>query len=141
MDTSVYILDKLTKKRLDILAVVLLVRSRENLLPELLEIFGREAALKFLDIFGGCSFKVPAREELERAVRDTEIYLRLTQSKRPGDSWDEAVVKELMDRYDLTREHLFDTFQSVRAMFDPSLAVKRDGKQRQSGKGTSEASD
>lgn len=134
MDSSVYIMDRLTKKRLDILAVILLARSRETLLPELLEIFGREATLKFLDIFGDCEFKVPPREELERAVRDTEIYLRLTQSKRPGDAWDDAVVKELVDRYDLTREHLFDVYQGIRAIFDPTVAVRRDAKGKKSDK-------
>ena len=128
MDNSIYVMDRLTKKRLDILAVVMLVRSKETLLPELLEIFGREASLKFLDIFGGCTFKVPPREEVERMVRDTEIYLRLTQTKKLDSGWDDATVKELMDRYELTKEHLFDIFQGIRAMFDPALAVQRDVK-------------
>lgn len=73
--------------------------------PEIVEIFGAEAAVKFMDIFGGMTIKVPDRSILENAVRNTEIYLSLKRSNTPENA------RRLADEYGLSVDYVRDVYQ------------------------------
>ena len=88
--------------------MVLLHDSRETLLPELYDIFGKEVLIKFLDIFGGRTVKVPAREYLRRAARDVDIYIMLF--------YDEASVDTAARRYDLSQERVRKIFCKMQGL-------------------------
>lgn len=72
-----HVFDKLVAKNVHILQVVLSSMDEENLLPELYEIFGREALLKFLDIFGGVTIRVPKRDIVRSAVEKVKVWIVL----------------------------------------------------------------
>ena len=67
-------------EHVDLVKVVLFYYNDLSLLPELYDIFGGEALIKFLDIFGGTTIDVPPAETIERAIRDVSIYLRIKKS-------------------------------------------------------------
>lgn len=56
---------------------VLISACEETVIPEIFEVFGHEAGIKFLDIFGGSRLDVPGLDVLETCVRDIDIYMRL----------------------------------------------------------------
>lgn len=68
-------LDKTTKREVDLLYLTLVHSARFTCLPEIYECFGREATIRFLDIFGGMTVQVPSHEALAKSIRDVEIYL------------------------------------------------------------------
>lgn len=98
------IFDPSVVKHVDALQIALLRTGRESLLPELYEIFGKEATIKFLDIFAGTTITVPSRQVVENAIRDTFIYLTLKKSKSTGRPNSVDVVTDLADRYSIDRD-------------------------------------
>lgn len=58
----------------DALLEMLLVDYPNTHLPELYTIFGKEAFIKFLDIFAGTRISVPTRDEIEESSRNHAIY-------------------------------------------------------------------
>jgi len=70
------------KRYLDIVTVLLVDRADDTHLPELYDVFGREALSKFLELFAGMTIKVPTREEIEDSVRNVSIYLQLYRTTK-----------------------------------------------------------
>lgn len=97
------------EKYVDLWHIVLLRCARNTVLPDLLEVFGKEALIKFLDIFAGTTFRVPSREVLEHSVRDVDIYI---QVKRHGSD----AFRGLCQRYDLTEDQVKSAYYQVRDM-------------------------
>jgi hypothetical protein len=98
------IFDPSAAKHIDALQMALTRTGRDTLLPELYEIFGKEATIKFLDIFAGTTVKVPSKQVIENAIRDTFIYLTLKKAKRSYNIKPADVVNDLADRYSIERE-------------------------------------
>jgi hypothetical protein len=97
------IFDSRSSKHIDALQIALLRTGRDTLLPEIYEIFGKESTIKFLDIFAGITVKVPTKQVIENAIRDTFIYLTLKKAKRNGYPKSPDVVTDLADRYSIER--------------------------------------
>ena len=64
-------------KSLRVLMPVLIYELPETFIPEIVEAFGQEQALRFIDFFGGVSVEVPSRETLLRLIEDVDIYVSL----------------------------------------------------------------
>ena len=109
------IFDNSIGKHIDALQIAMIRAGRETLLPEIYEIFGKEATIKFLDIFAGTTVKVPTKKVLENAIRDTFIYLALQKSdKSNGKIKRRDVVDDLADRYSIEREKVNDIYLDMK---------------------------
>jgi Mor family transcriptional regulator len=85
--------DRRSPEYLDAFLVLLLFKSQETLLPELLECVGRESLFKFLEIFGGTTVQIPEKTLIERQMRDASIYVEIIKKKKP--------VREVAERHEL----------------------------------------
>jgi hypothetical protein len=104
---------------MDVFRVVLVQSVQYTLFPELLEIFGPEKVLKFMDIFGGMTIKVPDRSILERIVRDVDIYVTITGSPDVTEAVDLLSV-----RHQLPPEYVKEVYQRVKALCS-AVGLKR----------------
>lgn len=100
-------------KRVDVLYVLLVHSDRFSVLPELYEIFGREALLKFLDLFSGTTISVPSAEDLRSAIRDMTIYTRLVGATASSRS---SRVERLADEYGVSKQTVEKRFDKVKEM-------------------------
>ena len=98
-------------RAVDVLLLVLMRDSSETLMPELFEIFGKDALVKFLDIFGGRTIQVPDRAYLVRAARDVDIYLEWRKDGKAG-------VDRAARRHDISRERAGKIAKDVRGIAD-----------------------
>lgn len=87
----------------DYFYLALLAAADATPLPELYEIFGKDAAMKFLHVFAGTSFKVPSPELLKDCIRDAMIYAKL---REPSGRARDRLVEELGSEHDLDRATL-----------------------------------
>lgn len=113
------IFDNSATKHIDALQVALIRASRDSILPELYDIFGKERLLKFLDIFAGTTVKVPTKKVLEDAIRDTFIYLSLEKMKKSGKPKKimTDVVRDLADRYSMSMEDVWAVYRDMQGFF------------------------
>ncbi len=101
---------------------VLLVSSgRYTFLPELYDIFGREATINFLEIFSGCTLKVPSVQKLEKLARDVTVYTRIERA--PGNQ-KSAIVKALATDYELTEDRIRSLYAKTKVKLEDELGFK-----------------
>lgn len=106
----IFILDKGSGKYVDILEAVMRLVSPKSHIPEIYKVFGRDTSLQFLDTFAGMTIKVPAREVIEKCMRDVVIYMTL--AKAPP-SHKTRAIKSLTQRYGTSSGDIRDTFIRV----------------------------
>lgn len=107
LPSEVRILDTRLRKHMSLFRLVLLQSGQYTLFPEMLEVFGEEAVIKFLDIFGGITIRVPDRGVLERAVRDVDIYVTLSKCNTP------EVAGDLARKYDVDEGYVRELYAKV----------------------------
>ena len=83
------------------LYAVLVASDEMQFFPEMLEIFGEESVVQFLDIFAGQTIVVPPRDVLELKIRDVTMWLAWSRRGEKAipelakdHSLSEAVVRE-----------------------------------------------
>jgi hypothetical protein len=81
--------------------------DRFCLLPELYDIFGEEALVKFLDVFAGRSVQVPSRDTITRRLRDVRIWLAISEDDSP------ERVQLLASEYGLDPGYIRDRYSAV----------------------------
>ncbi len=111
------IFDTGSVEHIDALQVSLLRAGKNTLLPELYDIFGKEALLKFLDTFAGTTVQIPSKKVLESAIRDTYIYLTLNSALKSGKKKKSDVVKLLAARYDITGPEVLNIYADMKLHF------------------------
>lgn len=74
--------DTHTERYVDVLYALLVTTDSTQFFPEMYEIFGRDAVVKFLDIFAGQTIRVPPREVIERHVQDATIWVEVQRGER-----------------------------------------------------------
>lgn len=89
-----------------------------NFLPEVYDIFGREDTIKFIEIFAGCTIKVPKVDKLESLARKAEIYIRLSQTSPSQFS---SVARVLAEEYNLTEDRVRTTYKETKKYFEKEL--------------------
>lgn len=107
LPTEVRILDTRLRKHMDLFRLVLLQSGQYTLFPEMLEVFGEEAVIKFLDIFGGITVRVPDRGVLERAVRDVDIYVTMSKCSTAD------VAGDLARKYDIDEGYVRELYLKI----------------------------
>ena len=95
---------------MDTFRVVFVRAAQYTLFPELLEVFGSESLLKFLDIFGGMTIRVPDRTLLQQALRDTDIFQKIQSQDNPG------VTEALAVRYNISPDLVRDIYLRVKVL-------------------------
>lgn len=110
------IFDPVSGQSLDLIKVALLEFGIESHLPELFDIFGEDALLKFLDIFGGCTITIPSRHEVRDVIRDVRVYLELSRIPRTTEGR-QNIVGELCTRYDISARTLYNIFERMERSF------------------------
>ena len=98
-EDTIRIFDTVSHKDIDILQVALIECAGNTHIPELYEIFGKEAFLKFLDIFSGSTIVCPSRIVLEEAIRNVGIFLKLEEALEGSRN---KLVKDLAIKYGIT---------------------------------------
>lgn len=78
------LLDQRGKRMLSPLYLMMLYSCEITHLPELVDAFGDEHALKFLDLFAGMTIRVPQRAVIEQAMRDVRIWMEMTMTPEKG---------------------------------------------------------
>lgn len=109
LSKEVRILDPQVRECVDTLRVILLSACSRTIFPELLEIFGPEAVVKFMDIFGGLTVKIPDRSFLIQATRDVDIYKMMSESPD-----DEAAADYLARKYDMSSDYVRECYDRVK---------------------------
>lgn len=120
---NIELLDKRIGKRMDLFRLVLVQAAEKTPLPEILEIFGNELTVKFLDIFAGVTIKVPPREVITNAARDTDIFLTVKAAAKPKDAYD-----EMAHRYDLEAWYVKKIFVEMDKLLSKHYQVLKVGK-------------
>ena len=119
--TDLIFLDLNNQKRVDLLYLLLVHSNRFSSLPELYEIFGKEALIKFLDIFEGQRLTVPSAKDLKKAVREVNIYSRLIDKPRGTRA---KVMRELASDYTMTVKDVAGVFAQMRELMQ-SYKIKK----------------
>lgn len=96
-----------------------------TLLPELHDIFGREATLRFLEIFAGSTLIVPRIDQLQKLARNVEIYFRL---ERAPDSQHAEVVRILADDFEISRDQVRVIYAKTKTKFEIELGCTFKGR-------------
>ena len=106
---DVQILDPQVREHVDTFRVLLLNSCTHSVFPELLEIFGPAAIIRFIDLLGGLTIKVPDRSFLERAARDVDIYHRMSVAESKPEAMQFLALK-----YDTTPDYVYDCYSNVK---------------------------
>jgi len=117
MLTGLHLIDRDSFKHIDVLTLVLLAKYEFTYLPELYDIYGEENFVKFLDLFGGKTIKVPSNEEFSNACRDVRIYVSMKRRD------DDQVANDLADLYLITPDMVRKIFKSMQELCEKRFAV------------------
>lgn len=118
---SLRILDTKLGEDVDVLKVIMLYYNDLSLLPELLDVFGGEAFIKFLDVFGGTTIEVPSSDVIERASRDVSIYLRLEKCT-PDNK--QSVLSNMANELMMSEARLTRTHFEVKQLLEQKLGLR-----------------
>jgi hypothetical protein len=113
--------DKRTNRRIDALYLALLRTTEHTLLPELYSVFGKDLLIKFLNIFGGTTIKIPAVHTIKRAVRDVEIYLTLRGLEGQDK---QAAIRRIASEYEITDVAVYLAYQEVSRDVEQRFNIK-----------------
>ena len=73
--------------------------DRYTVLPLIHEIFGDSDFYEFLEVFAGTTIRIPSREDMERAVRDVNVYFRLVEAEDR-----KSAIQELSRSYEVSED-------------------------------------
>ncbi len=92
--------DTRAEKYIDALYALLVTTASTEFFPEMYEIFGRNAVVKFLDIFAGQTIRVPSREVVEEHIRDATVWVEVQRGERtlPQIAESHGIVMKDIDR-------------------------------------------
>jgi len=112
------------KEVVSVLRAAVLYTSKYELLPEILDIFGEESFLKFLEIFAGRVFRVPTKKEFANVVRDVGIWMAMSH---PDPEVRAVKEMEFVGRLGFTRtriRQIYEAMNDVMAGMDIELRQK-----------------
>lgn len=93
---------------IDALYAVFVATDELQFFPEMLEIFGTDSVVKFLDIFAGQTIVVPPRDVLEVKIRDVTMWLEFN---RQG----ETVIPSLARDHEMTESQVRERINGIAA--------------------------
>jgi hypothetical protein len=114
-DLGVSILDAVSGRFVAVLRVALDRACPRSPVLDLFDIFGREAFLKFLDIFQGMTLDVPTRGKVEDCMRQVAIYLALKRTKA---SQRPKAIRALAQKYGIPAGDVRTIFVELDNLFE-----------------------
>lgn len=95
-----------TGQYIDALYAVLVASDEMQFFPEMLEIFGKESTVSFLDIFAGQTITVPPRDVVELKIRNISMWMTYTEH---GDD----VIPALAKKHDITEDSVRSSIEGI----------------------------
>lgn len=92
-----------TGRYVDALYAVLVASDEMQFFPEMVDIFGEQAVVTFLDIFAGQTLTVPPKDVLETKIRDVSMWLSFSED---GDGAIPVLAKDHGLSEDVVREKI-----------------------------------
>lgn len=108
MTGDLRLFDERTGKYIDALYAVFVATDELQFFPEMLEIFGTESVVKFLDLFAGQTIVVPPRDILEVKIRDVTMWVEFNRNG-------ESVIPGLAKDYEMTEAQIRDRINGIGA--------------------------
>lgn len=115
------VLSHLSGRQVDTFYALLISESKYSYLPELHDIFGRDATIKFMEIFSGCTVRVPSIKKLSQTARAVVIYVRIEQAKSNAQL---AIVKALAEEYEITEDRVRSIYAKTKVKLEDELGFK-----------------
>ena len=119
------VLSHLNGRQVEAFYVLLVSSAKYTFLPELYDVFGREATIKFLDVFAGCSLRVPKINKLERLAMESSIYVRV---ERVTPRRRQVVIKALAEEYEVTDDRIRNIYHKTKKKLEKEFgftAIKK----------------
>lgn len=116
---AVALLDDRLQQHLHPLSLVLMHEDEFGLLPEVFQVFGEEAMIRFFDIFAGRTFSIPDRDVLARRMRDVRVWIVMSQApdSAPALAQEYGISQTAVHEINRTIGALMDRF-GIRAVSD-----------------------
>ena len=115
-------LSHLSGRQVEAFYVLLVSSGSYTFLPELYDIFGRDATIKFLEVFQGCRLSVPKAEKLEKLAREVGIYTRVERA--PTSKSRAVVIQRLAEEYELTEDRVRSIYARIKVKIEDELGFK-----------------
>lgn len=107
------LVDHRTLARLDLCYLVALDAAGKNsLVPQLFEVLGQDAAIKFMQCFAGMTIRVPSLISVKSTIKDLSVYDKLDKVDRT----DAEAVKRIADEAGKTPEQALETYDRVKRL-------------------------
>jgi hypothetical protein len=102
---------------------LMLRAGQYSLLPELLEVVGKERMLELLKLFAGNTLQFPSLNELSRYAKEVNIFFRI-HKVRHNEHHRAAVVRDLADEYMVEENMINRIYQKVARIVSDSTGAK-----------------
>jgi len=114
-DLGVSIVDAVSGRFVAVLRVALDKACPRSPVLDLFDIFGKEAFLKFIDVFQGMTIEVPTRAKMEECMKHVGIYLTLKRTQASGRP---RTVRQLASRYSIPAGEVRSIFVELDKLFE-----------------------
>lgn len=115
------VLSHLSGRQVEIFYALLVSSGKYSFLPELYDIFGRDATMEFLEIFAGCKLKVPKVERLEELARAVAIYVRIDSAPSAQHA---SIVDTLAEEYELSKDRVRRIYANTKVKLEDEFGLK-----------------
>lgn len=115
------LLSHLSGRQVEAFYVLLVSSGRYTFLPELYEVFGRESTLKFLELFEGCSVRVPKLKRLERLAQQATVYVRIERATRGARP---QIIHALSREYGISEDRIRTIHKRTKRKLEHELGFK-----------------
>jgi len=127
------------KQFVSVLQAAVLAESQFEVVPEIIDIFGEDYAVKFLEIFSGRVIAVPAIRNLVAMLRKVSIWLALSAARQNKQDYDTAVSR-VSKFFALRKTHIRSIDASMSDLMSSlSMEVRPDGHEEEDNKEESQA--
>lgn len=99
----------------EFLKMVLLDCAEATHLPELCQALGPDVVLKLFDCFAGTTIKVPSRDVITKAIRDTTIFFTISRTKEGHKS---EIARDLGADYQLSEDAVLHIYVRVKKKYE-----------------------
>ena len=101
---------------------LVLSQLKRSLLPEVYDLVGGDTTIEFIRLFGGTNLRVPTMTELNRIVRDNEIFEALNKNPRS--------LERLSKKYNLGKDRVEQIYERMSSTCRQELSSLPEGVKR-----------
>lgn len=109
--SNLSIVDRVCREKRDLLWVLLMTTGEFTLLPELYEVIGPDKLVRFMELFGGTTIKVPDRDKLCEAAMAIDIFSRCSVAAHRS-----TAIERMAEEYELPEARVLEIYTSTADM-------------------------